>query len=121
MEKNDFTLEEALDYVRSCRPVVNPNASFIEQLRKYETTLSNGRAMSAITNQNDTDVVVAGPVLAVGPPSGPSVSLRDQAEPEAEAETNSSMDHTTSIQTPAPKEKISNGIRLFALPIESPF
>lgn len=39
MKKNEFTVDEALDYVRRIRAVVSPNQGFIEQLRLYERML----------------------------------------------------------------------------------
>lgn len=35
MKKNEFSIDEALSYVQSLRPIVQPNSAFIEQLRKY--------------------------------------------------------------------------------------
>lgn len=35
MQKNEFTFEEALSHVQMCRPVVQPNTAFIEQLKAY--------------------------------------------------------------------------------------
>ncbi|CAM6031315.1 unnamed protein product [Sphagnum compactum] len=43
MKYNEMTLDEALGYVKSVRPVVNPNASFLEQLRAFDQTLALAR------------------------------------------------------------------------------
>jgi len=39
MRKNGFTCDEALAHVQSCRHVVNPNDSFLTQLKRYEKLL----------------------------------------------------------------------------------
>lgn len=35
MRKNEFTFDEALTHVQSCRSIVSPNSSFIKQLSEY--------------------------------------------------------------------------------------
>jgi hypothetical protein len=44
MKKNEMTLEEALSYVKSIRPIANPNETFLEQLQRYEQLLKDERA-----------------------------------------------------------------------------
>ena len=46
MKKNGMSLIEALDYVKSIRPIVMPNLAFMEQLRVYETILEKERENS---------------------------------------------------------------------------
>ena len=41
MKANELTLKEALDYVQSCRPIVQPNSSFLSQLELYEQQISS--------------------------------------------------------------------------------
>ena len=43
MSKNEMTLEEALSYVQTCRPIVMPNSAFMGQLERYEEMLTTAR------------------------------------------------------------------------------
>jgi hypothetical protein len=43
MKKNEMTFEEALSHVQSVRPMIQPNDSFMEQLRRYEVVLNEQR------------------------------------------------------------------------------
>jgi hypothetical protein len=124
MEKNDFTLEEALDYVRSCRPAANPNASFIEQLRKYETALINGRAISSREGQATVERAVAGPSL--GPLPAAPQQLRQQEEEEQavrmEAEADGGLRSSSNViptQPPDLTGKILNGMQICAFSADS--
>lgn len=40
MKKNNVSFKEAYEYVKSCRPCIFPNESFVEQLKSYEAQLS---------------------------------------------------------------------------------
>jgi hypothetical protein len=42
MKYNDFTCAEAIDFVKSCRPIIQPNETFLAQLLEFEKRL--GRA-----------------------------------------------------------------------------
>jgi hypothetical protein len=64
MRKNEFTFEEALAHVQSCRPIVQPNTSFVAQLLTYQP---HG-ATEASAGEN----ISVGPEL--GPQLGPSTS-----------------------------------------------
>lgn len=44
MKKNEMTLDEALGHVQSCRPIVQPNESFMSQLKQYDSQLSLRRS-----------------------------------------------------------------------------
>ena len=59
MKKNEFTFEEALSHVQSCRPIVQPNESFLTQLKRYDSLLSEERSLketekSKYSNNNDS-------------------------------------------------------------------
>jgi len=43
MMKNEFTYNEAFDYVKACRPIIAPNESFITQLIHFESILNERR------------------------------------------------------------------------------
>lgn len=79
MRKNEFTLEEALAHVQSCRPIVQPNTAFLEQLATYqpnEPQTSSGAETSAqVGPRASSQAVDIGPSMgpSVGPSIGPSV------------------------------------------------
>ena len=76
MRKNEFTLEEALAHVQSCRPIVQPNSSFMEQLTKYKPH-SQQEVHERDAKTNDTSLVDIGPSMgpSLGPSYEPSVGL----------------------------------------------
>ena len=41
MKKRGYSFEQALQYVKERRPVVNPNMGFVKQLRNYSNRLRN--------------------------------------------------------------------------------
>lgn len=67
MKKNEFTLEEALTHVQSCRPIVQPNSAFITQLQSY-----NPHGLSNVIEQT-------GEAQAIGPDYGPQIPVRSEA------------------------------------------
>jgi protein-tyrosine phosphatase len=84
MRKNELTLEEALAHVKSCRPVVQPNSSFLSQLETFQKLLNSPKNIDeALTiskkrtiqdmSPSESDI---GPVFArEGTSSLPSVEL----------------------------------------------
>jgi protein-tyrosine phosphatase len=87
MRKNEMTFEEALAHVQSVRPMVQPNDSFLEQLRRYEVSLSEKRdreqeaqhsfnlKMDERASKRARVEVAVGPMLPMPSPTplGPSV------------------------------------------------
>jgi len=69
MKKNEFTFDEALAHVQSCRPVVQPNTSFLQQLRTYQPN-GNAQQVENPSEQNGYRTVAPGP--EPGPQSKPS-------------------------------------------------
>ena len=53
MKKNEMTLDEALTYVKSCRPIVSPNESFLEQLSEFESNLNQDREIATADATSD--------------------------------------------------------------------
>jgi protein-tyrosine phosphatase len=52
MRKNEMTLNEALGHVQSVRPMIQPNDSFMEQLRRYEVVLNEQREREQLKQQS---------------------------------------------------------------------
>jgi Dual specificity phosphatase, catalytic domain len=79
MKKNSMTLDEALEYVKTIRPIVMPNLAFMAQLRAYETTLDKERQNSVECfdkeeSREPTACSSSGPrVTTMGPSLGPSI------------------------------------------------
>jgi hypothetical protein len=73
MRKNEFTFDEALAHVQSCRPIVQPNTSFVAQLLTYQP---NGVSTNQPSEESSGSV---GPEL--GPQLGPSIGsiTKDEA------------------------------------------
>lgn len=79
MKKNGMTLDEALEYVKTIRPIVMPNLAFMAQLRAYEITLEKERQNAV----ESFDVIIpreanasssSGPrTVSIGPCMGPSI------------------------------------------------
>lgn len=44
MKSNDFTRDEALLYLQNIRPIIQPNAEFLDQLSEYEKKLEGERS-----------------------------------------------------------------------------
>ena len=53
MRKNEFTLQEAVDYIQSIRPSAQPNESFLSQLESYEATLQQSVDSNSNSNSNN--------------------------------------------------------------------
>lgn len=54
MQKNEMSFREAFDFVKSCRSIVQPNASFLDQLMDFDQQLSTLRAAEE-TKQSTMD------------------------------------------------------------------
>jgi hypothetical protein len=105
MRKNEMTFEEALAHVQSVRPMVQPNDSFIEQLRRYELTLSEQRhreqeAQDSFNHKMDDRANKRARVeVSVGP------MLPDpSATPLPSPDTETTVCDTTPASAPAPVE-----------------
>lgn len=75
MRKMEMTYEEALEYVRSIRPVVAPNEAFTAQLKSYEDILRSNREKETSSSNSSLDIGPSvGPCMApsIGPSVGPS-------------------------------------------------
>ncbi|CAF5223781.1 unnamed protein product, partial [Rotaria magnacalcarata] len=53
MKKNRWTLEEAFDKMRKLRKIVDPNVSFIIQLREWEKHIITTSATTSTSDMND--------------------------------------------------------------------
>lgn len=79
MKKNGMTLVEALEYVKTIRPIVMPNLAFMAQLRAYEILLDKERQNSVESfdkeiSREPTACSSSGPRAAfMGPSPGPSI------------------------------------------------
>lgn len=62
MRKDQFTFDEALSFVKSIRPIVQPNSAFEIQLRALESKLLGGRELDL------TEVTAIGPALPLQRP-----------------------------------------------------
>lgn len=81
MRKNEFTFEEALRHVQNCRPVIQPNESFLTQLVRYDTILQESR------RAEEQEAAKYGTVISItdnniGPAAGPSVVKNFEVEGE---------------------------------------
>jgi hypothetical protein len=79
MKKNSMTLDEALEYVKTIRPIVMPNLAFMAQLRAYEMTLDKERQNAVESFDKEvlrepTACSSSGPrATNMGPSLGPSM------------------------------------------------
>ena len=77
MKKNAMSLDEALNYVKSIRPIVMPNLAFMAQLRAYEIILDRERESSNESIDKKCTINIDSPLavnfLDIGPSVGPSV------------------------------------------------
>lgn len=80
MDRLEFTLDEAAEHVRSCRPVAHPNASFLAQLRRFEAALRGSRTAAAAAGaametrggaDNGTAAALKAAAAMAGPAMGP--------------------------------------------------
>jgi len=60
MKKNEFTRDEALSYIQTIRPIVQPNSTFMSQLLVYEGQLLSLRS-------EDTEVTNKSSIISLGP------------------------------------------------------
>lgn len=79
MKKNGMSLDEALEYVKSIRPIVMPNLAFIAQLKAYEIILAKDRENVIESLENSTsnrpvleDTVPRDKAVEIGPSMGPT-------------------------------------------------
>jgi hypothetical protein len=85
MNKNEMTLEEALSYVQTCRPIAMPNSAFLGQLERYEEVLTAAR----IQLERDSE--------RYGAASYSSVSALPQAGPQLGPQLDSSLTHEAGL------------------------
>lgn len=78
MRKNEFTFDEALAHVQSCRPIVQPNTSFIQQLKTYRPTVTT------VEDDKKTSGEQPGPQL--GPPRVSPIIATDNVTADADAD-----------------------------------
>eukprot|EP01039_Chlorochromonas_danica_P002991 gene2991-3261_t len=76
MKKNDFTWEEALSFLQMSRPIVQPNESFLHQLKQYHPN----RGMAQEGHSQRLDEVVAGPQRSARASSGEPTAKRPRVE-----------------------------------------
>jgi Dual specificity phosphatase, catalytic domain len=79
MKKNGMSLDEALEYVKSIRPIVMPNLAFIAQLKAYEISLAKDRenVIECLENSTTNRPVLEGTApreiaVEIGPSMGPT-------------------------------------------------
>ena len=74
MKKNELTYDEALTHIQMFRPIAQPNESFEQQLRSYQSTTITNTTSS--TSSSSVNVYPSGPsmekVSAIGPVMNPS-------------------------------------------------
>jgi protein-tyrosine phosphatase len=70
MRKKDFTMQEALAHVQSCRNIVQPNSSFLMQLGTLQLQTMQTETNAANKSTDDNSI---GPVQ-LAPPIGPVMS-----------------------------------------------
>eukprot|EP01038_Epipyxis_sp_PR26KG_P008993 gene8993-12132_t len=69
MIKNEFTFDEALTYVQSCRPIVMPNTSFITQLQSLESSDKMIPLKNSSVNNDEIST-------SIGPSLGPTLPIQ---------------------------------------------
>lgn len=81
MKKNGMSLDEALEYVKSIRPIVMPNLAFIAQLKAYEISLAKDRENAIESLEKTTssrpalqNVLSRDKTPNIGPSTGPSTA-----------------------------------------------
>ena len=79
MKKNGMSLDEALEYVKSIRPIVMPNLAFIAQLKAYEIRLAKDRENVTDSLENSATnrpvlerTVPLNKAVEIGPSMGPT-------------------------------------------------
>lgn len=118
MRKNEFTMDEALAHVQMCRPVVQPNSSFLSQLETFQSTLlsSSEPAQDSKSSETATVEISIGPCMpqaaatvaaveVVGPAIPPNVvspnlptEIEVQGDRGAEGEEEPSGDSPVSVK-----------------------
>ena len=75
MKKNEMSLQEALEFVKSIRPIIMPNLAFMAQLKTYEMQLDNERGLVVKQSSNASIHCPSSGSSAddIGPAMGPSM------------------------------------------------
>ena len=75
MKKNEMSLEEALEFVKSIRPIIMPNLAFMAQLKMYEIQLDKERGSILRDSANASNHCPSSGSSAddIGPAMGPSM------------------------------------------------
>lgn len=111
MKKNEMTLNEALSYLQSRRPVVQPNDAFLAQLHRYELSLIAQREEDALMVAKFSGPLRASDVVNMGVSIGPSflapsiipaMSIPPTSPLEAPLITNESVGVSTINQSTVP-------------------
>jgi protein-tyrosine phosphatase len=101
MNKNEFTLDEALQHVKSCRSIVQPNTSFMYQLRQYKP---QGSESTGDEQTNSSIGPSIGP--SVGPFAGPSVNPSVDLSPGPVKESTERVSTGSTEAGPNPPAKV---------------
>lgn len=75
MKNNEMSLDEALDFVKSIRPIIMPNLAFMAQLEAYEILLDKERGPKIKTSESPShNCPSSGTIVCdIGPSIGPSL------------------------------------------------
>ena len=86
MKMNEFTFEEAIEYVQSKRSIVSPNKAFIEQLKQYEKNITTDKEIAYSFDDTCSPQPYSAPTVC-GPMAPPvvevdssSAAIGDEAE-----------------------------------------
>lgn len=79
MKSLDFTRDEALNHVVSCRSIIQPNETFLSQLTVYQRILSENKESDNVTTNSSSSLEASHIVSTVGP-TGPPIHQVEVAQ-----------------------------------------
>jgi dual specificity phosphatase 12 len=86
MQANEFTVDEAIDYLRGVRPAVRPNESFVAQLREFGRRLEAGLQHDRLGGGGGGgDSATGGASCSAGPSLAPAVGTVSGPKPASPA------------------------------------
>ena len=84
MRKNQFTFEEALAHVQSCRSIVSPNSSFIKQLSEYIPIPDIANNETKKLDKGTKRLLESEDLTIIGPDCGPNpITIQEEEEVES--------------------------------------
>jgi dual specificity phosphatase 12 len=84
MQANEFTVDEAIDYLRGVRPAVRPNESFVAQLREFGRRLEAGLQHGRLGGGGG-DSATGGASCSAGPSLAPAAGTLSGPKPASPA------------------------------------